>query len=285
MIDRRETWKTIGLFLALATAFSAVFEGLLVAIGELGAGFGLYVTALMWCPAAAAFVTAWVRRVPLAELGWRWPARRWILIGWLLPLGYCVVAYGVTWASGLGSFPDAGKLAKIAAGMHTTALPRPLQLAWYVALAGTVGVIRSAATALGEEIGWRGLLVPQLAKVVTRTTVAWISGGVWVLYHVAILVGADYNSGTPAWWGLSCFTIMILGSGAIMVWLRLESASVWPCVLLHASHNLFVQDVFTPLTGDTGHTAWVIDEFGAALAIAIGLAGLAALRHLRRGPR
>jgi hypothetical protein len=38
--------------------------------------------------------------------------------------------------------------------------------------------------------------------------------------------------------------------------------------LLHASHNLFIQAILTPLTIDTGKTKWVIDEFGFALAIA-----------------
>jgi hypothetical protein len=31
---------------------------------------------------------------------------------------------------------------------------------------------------------------------------------------------------------------------------------------------MLVQLIFTPLTTDTGHTAYIIDEFGAGLAIA-----------------
>ena len=36
---------------------------------------------------------------------------------------------------------------------------------------------------------------------------------------------------------------------------------------MHASHNVFIQDIFTPLTADTGNTKYFIDEFGAPLAI------------------
>ena len=43
--------------------------------------------------------------------------------------------------------------------------------------------------------------------------------------------------------------------------------SLWPCVLLHESHNLWIQVVLTPRTADTGYTRWWVDEFGAALAI------------------
>lgn len=60
---------------------------------------------------------------------------------------------------------------------------------------------------------------------------------------------------------------------AVFAWLRLRSGSLWPTVLLHASHNLFVQMVFTPLTIDTGYTAYVIDEFGIGLALALALLG------------
>ena len=39
--------------------------------------------------------------------------------------------------------------------------------------------------------------------------------------------------------------------------------------MLHASHNLFVQAIFTPLTRNTGKTSWFIDEFGAVLPLVI----------------
>lgn len=49
---------------------------------------------------------------------------------------------------------------------------------------------------------------------------------------------------------------------------RLASNSIWPCAILHASHNAFVQVFFTPLTGPRGTvTPYVIDEFGVALPL------------------
>jgi CAAX protease family protein len=32
---------------------------------------------------------------------------------------------------------------------------------------------------------------------------------------------ADYNSGTPAWYGLTCFTIMVIGINFPFAWMRL----------------------------------------------------------------
>ncbi|HSY26752.1 MAG TPA: CPBP family intramembrane glutamic endopeptidase, partial [Burkholderiaceae bacterium] len=73
---------------------------------------------------------------------------------------------------------------------------------------------------------------------------------------------------TPAWYAMSCFTIMVVAQSYIFAWLRLRSQSLWPAAFLHGSHNMFVQLIFTPLTVDTGNTKYVIDEFGAGLAIA-----------------
>ncbi len=38
-------------------------------------------------------------------------------------------------------------------------------------------------------------------------------------------------------------------------------------VILHASHNLFVQSIFSPLTKDTGNTKYFIGKFGVVLPI------------------
>jgi uncharacterized protein len=77
----------------------------------------------------------------------------------------------------------------------------------------------------------------------------------------------------PLWYALVCFTAMVLGLSFAFTWLRLKSGSLWTGVLFHASHNLFVQGIFTPLTAQTGPSKYLIDEFGAALAIAALVVG------------
>ncbi|MGA7127580.1 MAG: hypothetical protein WBZ19_14815, partial [Chthoniobacterales bacterium] len=39
--------------------------------------------------------------------------------------------------------------------------------------------------------------------------------------------------------------------------------------ILHASHNLYVQAIFSPLTRKSGDAPWFIDEFGAVLPIVV----------------
>ncbi len=273
--------RNVGIYLALTVAFSAVFEAVCIATNDIGGGRGMFVTALMWSPAIAALVTCHITRKPYSELGFRWHTGG-ALLGWAIPLGYSLVAYVPVWVSGLGHFYDTTALAGIAKVFHTQSLPPPLQLAIYFALAGTAGVVRSCANALGEEIGWRGFLVPELAKRMSFTGVSLVSGLIWGLWHTPLILFGNYNAGTPFWWAVPSFVIGVISGSFVLTWLRLRTGSVWPAALLHASHNVFVQTVFNPLTGDTGRTAWVIGEFGIALTIVSLGMGIAVWRLQKR---
>ena len=54
--------------------FSSFFYFQILHAGSLGAGGGIYVRGLMWCPALAAFATLALNRRSFRELGWAW---RW----------------------------------------------------------------------------------------------------------------------------------------------------------------------------------------------------------------
>jgi len=69
----------------------------------------------------------------------------------------------------------------------------------------------------------------------------------------------------------------------ILAWLTLRSRSLWPAAISHASHNLFIQSIFTPLTRDTGPTKYIIDEFGVGLVVTVGIGALVAWRLPRKG--
>ena len=225
----------------------------------------------MWCPAAAAILASLVTRRPLSAIGWRFDAR-WILLGLAIPIAYAAVAYGAVWALGLGAVPSHDFLARLQArfgGSPGAALGK------YLAIQATAGLLISCIAGLGEEIGWRGFLVPELSRRLSFAKTSLVSGVVWSLWHYPLLLFADYNGGTPAAWSLACFTLMVLGISFVFAASRLASGGVWPAAVLHGSHNLFVQGVFDPITADTGRTKWWIGEFGAALALAaVGVAAL-----------
>lgn len=252
-------------YLLLTLAFSSIFWGLIIWAGHLAAAGGSLVISLMWCPALAALVSCKLLGRRFRSLAWRWPEGKYMAMAYFVPLAYAGLAYGAVWAARLGGWnSDFVKL--IAARSGWRAMPAWGSLAIYLVTGATVGVIRSMANALGEEIGWRGFLVPELAKQMSFTKLSLLSGIIWAAWHSPILLFADYNAGTNRWYALSCFAVMVVSGSFIFAWLRLRSASLWPAALLHAAHNLFVQQIFDQLMRNTGRTLRYTTEFGIAMA-------------------
>jgi len=258
--------KATYLYLKLTLAFSAVVWTLIIWSGHVDMGFGLIIPAIMWCPALAAGVTCRLLGREFRSLAWRWPNNRYIAAAYFVPLGYASVAYGAVWAWRLGGW-NSEFVSLVAQGFGLHGMPAWGSLILYIISMATGGMILNLSATLGEEIGWRGFLVPELAKQMSFTKVSLLSGIVWAAWHTPVLLFADYNAGTNRWYALGCSTMVLVSASFILAWLRLKSESVWPAALLHASHNLFVPGVFDNLTRNTGSTFWYTTEFGAGLAI------------------
>jgi CAAX protease family protein len=260
---RARVWKKIVVFYLLTTALTAGFD----ALDRRAHGNLTLATGAMWSPALAAFITRWLFRESPRDLGWSWGSGHYQAWAYLIPVLYSLPVYLLVWLTGLGGFYNVDFVQKQAGEYGLQGLALPLALVVYVLITMTAGFIPKTARALGEEIGWRGFLVPELAKVTNFTGVGLISGILWAAWHYPSILFSDYNAGTPAWYALTCFTIMVVASSFIFAWLRLKSGSVWPAAFIHGSHNMFVQLILTPLTTDTGKTAYIIDEFGVGLAL------------------
>lgn len=262
-MDTSSSRKQVITYIAFLFLFSSFFYFLVLRSGSLRSGMGFYVRGLMWCPALAAFATMRVYRRSFSELGWRWVGKyQWQ--SWWIPLLYTAIAYAIVWTTGLGGFGNPEFVKQFTQTMNLRT-PAWISVAIGVFLMCAFGLLGSLTSALGEEIGWRGFLVPELARTSSFTTTALISGIVWALWHYPVLIWGDYNAGTATWCALTCFTVLVISGSVIFAWMRLKSGSLWTGAMLHASHNLFVQAIFTPLTRNTGKTAWYIDEFGAVL--------------------
>src|ERR1700736_3550511 len=94
------------MYLLIVFAFSAIFYFLMLRAHTLGAGGGLYVFGIMWCPALAAITTLKLNGRDLADLGWKWPQTKYAVQSWFIPLLYATIAYVIVWSLGLGGFPN-----------------------------------------------------------------------------------------------------------------------------------------------------------------------------------
>lgn len=93
----------------------------------------------------------------------------------------------------------------------------------------------NAVLAFGEELGWRGFLVPALRRFGTWPALL-ISGAVWGVWHAPVIL-LGYNFARTDIGGVLLMIAGCTAWGVLLGWLRLRSASLWPAVLAHGALN------------------------------------------------
>lgn len=238
----------------------------------------------MWGPAGAAALTCWICGIDIRTLGWQWPATRWLSFGYLVPILYAAPVYLAAWIFIPHAFALDAFMTNMAGAYELANWKVFGTFAVGVPLLLTVGLISGLTWALGEEIGWRGFLFPKLMTRFGFNRACLITGLVWAVWHYPGLIWGHYNAGTNPVFAAICFTLSVIAVAFILGWLRLQSGSIWPCALLHASHNLFIQAIFDPLTADAGPARYVTTEFGLGLPVlsAVAATTIIIVNHNRR---
>ena len=257
--------KKVILFLFLTFSLSSLSYIPIIRAGTANVQGGLFVLILMWSPGLAALVTQFIATRSLRGLGWRLGSVRWVGIAYILPVLYTLPVYASTWLTGIGTFSNPRLFASIAEKYSSPNLATTVVIILLLEL--TVGMAENLISGLGEEIGWRGLLVPELAKVTSFTITALISGIIWATWHMPGIFLADLSGETPHLYAAAMFATLMLAISFPFAWLTLKSGSLWPAVVLHASHNLFIYPIFERLTSDTELTPYITGEFGVGLAM------------------
>lgn len=221
---------------------------------------------IMWSPALAAIFASILMRRSLKAIGWDPRPVKWLAAGWILPMLYAIPAYALVWFLGFGDIPNPTFLerARLTLNMQASANVSVIVAAFFFIT--LVNLIPAMVFSLGEEIGWRGFLVPELTQWVGFRNASLLSGMLWAVWHLPGVLSGDYGAmGTPLWYRLVCFTIMVITTGVVMAWLRMKSNSIWPVVVMHALHNGLIQTFLDRITIDTGRTSYFAGEFGAAM--------------------
>lgn len=216
---------------------------------------------------------------PVASPGWQWGETRYQILSYLIPLGYSTFTYSIAWLTGIAALDPAQSADALSRWLGLGPMSGPFATGLCFLVVATTGVIENCATTLGEEIGWRGFLVPELAKRFSFTATAVVSGVIWALWHVPIIVFAGYNAGT-GWYGLAVVSANMIGLCFVLTWLRLKSGNLWTGVILHTSSNHFIQHFFDPMTAYTGHAKYILGAFGIGFTLVVAV--LAACFWMRR---
>jgi hypothetical protein len=96
--------KEILVYLFFVFIFSSVLYFLMVHTGRIGAGGGLTVTLVMWCPTLATLASCRLFGIDLASLGWSWRPSRYVGWAYLIPILYALPVYVATWIFVPGSW-------------------------------------------------------------------------------------------------------------------------------------------------------------------------------------
>lgn len=195
--------------------------------------------AAMWAPGLAAIlVTRFVDRESLAALNLTHLGDlRVYLWAWLAPIGLALLAGVATWLLGLGKldleFQQLGEaMAQTPGGSQASA---QVVVGIQIAAALSIAPLINMLFALGEELGWRGYLLPKLMPSGQGKAILF-SGVIWGLWHApAILQGHNYPSQPVL--GVFLMVVFCVLLGAFLSWLYLRTRSPWAPALAHGAVN------------------------------------------------
>ncbi|OJX70036.1 MAG: hypothetical protein BGO94_14610 [Micrococcales bacterium 72-143] len=263
------SWRAVAVFLVLAFGLAWLVELPVWLSGE-GMESELFfplTAVMMFTPTVAALVTVLlVKRPPsIPRLLGIWPLRpvgRTIgvtllagLVFTLLPIAALLLggAMGLVQLDLVHFGAFAEQLAEL--GIELKGMPiAAAALLQFAAL--PLVTLQTAFATVGEELGWRGWLVPNLRPLGVWPALV-VSGVVWGLWHAPVIL-LGYNYQRPDAVGLACMVLWTTLPGILLGWLRLRTASVWPAVFAHAAINATTGTTFVLLAAgqDAADFVW-----------------------------
>jgi membrane protease YdiL (CAAX protease family) len=212
------------------------------------------------------------------------------LWAWLVPILVSVAAGLITWLLGWGEFDTELKAFQAA----TEALPETADISLTLLLAAQIGGALTAAPlvntlfAMGEELGWRGFLLPKLLPLGHLPAIL-LSGVVWGVWHAPAIAQGHNYPGYPLI-GMGMMTVFTVLLGVFFSWLYLKTNSPWAPALAHGTINavaglplLLMTSLMDPWGGAlTSVAGWIALAVLAGILFALGEIPTREKRHVSR---
>ena len=127
----------------------------------------------------------------------------------------------------------------------------------------------------------------RLSELWDRNVLVLVYGVCWGLAHVPmmLLIPGAVPDGIPTWFAITMFLVETTALAYPMVWLRLESRSIWPVLVLHAAVNTSIYFAGDLLSVERDATDWFLGEGALFTAVATALAVLLTAPWWRRTTR
>jgi len=201
----------------------------------------------MWMPALGAVAALLACGFPLKEglksLGVRLGRLRYIPLGLALPYVIYLLGVGVCYVMGYSPTNPVTSL------LSNPQIPPQLRdlilkagpevfLMLQLVNAALAGLTINAAAALGEEIGWRGLMYEVLYPRYGLLASALIIGVTWGLWHAPLILFLGYSMPHHRdVIGLAMYCAVTTSWALILLLLRKGSGSVLPAAVMHGTIN------------------------------------------------
>ena len=277
-VDTRMVARFLVVTFAISWGGLTVLSLVGVDVGS-SAGQGIGTLVFMGAPAVAAITLLRVDRTSVrAGTGLYRGRVRWIVLAWVAPVGLAAAMVGVGVAlPGTAFVTDYSAFllelgftetdaAETIADMEATGVPVVVLLSGFgLVLGATV----FALAAFGEELGWRGLLLTELAPL-GFWRLSLVTGLVWGLWHTPlVLLGLQFPDEPVV--GLLTMTGATVALSPIYTYLTVRAGSVLAATFFHGS---FFLGVFTSVFL-TGGGELVTASFGV-VGIVAALSGTGA---------
>lgn len=220
---------------------------------------------LVFVPALASIVARLVMREGFRDISFRLDrrSRRGMLHGVLYPIAVAVPAFSIAVAFRVIELtpPFEHPLGMSIPG--STPVARFFSSA---VISLTVGILGMTPLAIGEEIGWRSYLLTRLIQARIRRPVL-VSGLVWAFWHAPMILGGRYNVSSSPGITFALFVVTMVSLGSLLARLRLETDSIWPPIVLHASWNSIIVAFLGECTTDKVAAAIWVGEGGIFISL------------------
>ena len=220
---------------------------------------GLWALA-MWGPGIAAIIaTLAIEKKPFKSLRLNTlgPKRNY-LWAWFLPPLLIVLSGLLTIIIRTGQLDTEFTFMKQAMGQTGTQLPISISMLVLIQVvqALILGPLINVIFTMGEELGWRGFLLPRLLPL-GQWKALLTSGVIWGVWHApAIAQGHNYPDHPIL--GILLMTVFCILLGIIIGWMYLKTRSPWVAAFAHGSINawagmpyLFLKPGFDTVLGGT----------------------------------
>jgi len=260
MIIQNKTIYTICLFLLLTYIISFFTMGILIYKKDI-MEYGLYgVLGGMWSPTISILILSFLGIISIHTISWNIGSIKYWIIGFIIPLIYTSIIYAIAYTKRYIHFTTST--------FYENSIKHIYQIA--------KGSITGTLTAMGEEIGWSGLLTPLLYTMTKSYTItSFLRGIIWSSWHYPLIIGNIYGpKEISISYKILYFTISMVFFSFAFVWLQLQSKSLFPSVILHMSHNLCIQTIFPLFTkSNKTNIHQKIGEFGSITSVvSVGVA-------------